>query len=188
MTTTELPPAFTFEGNFTEDPDTVPPSADVEYPCEVCGRESGPYGGRGRKPKRCPDHKRSSGRGTPRGPGAPKSAVTLADQATEALWQINGIAAFLAMMAGYPQTAGEIQAREQSFREMAHAALLTDPGLCRFILKGGIQSGKASLILCYAMFGMGVAPALVMEVKQKRAEKQAAQDAWNDDPTNFAGS
>jgi hypothetical protein len=36
--------------------DSVPPIGDFEYACEVCGVEL-KYGGRGRKPKFCADHK-----------------------------------------------------------------------------------------------------------------------------------
>lgn len=36
--------------------DDVPPVSDFEYSCEVCGVEL-TYGGRGRKPKRCAEHK-----------------------------------------------------------------------------------------------------------------------------------
>lgn len=39
--------------------DDVPPVNDFEHSCEVCGIEL-TYGGRGRKPKRCADHKAGS--------------------------------------------------------------------------------------------------------------------------------
>lgn len=155
--------------------DTVPVSSDIEYPCEVCGREAGPYSGRGRKPKKCEDCKPQS---TPRqkSPGVKGSNATLAAQATEALWQINGVAAFLCMIAGMPATAGAIGEREASFREMCYNALLTDPAMCRLILKAGTNSAKISLTVCYGMFAAAIMPTAIMELKAKKAEKLRMQE------------
>lgn len=179
--------AFTFvDADERPEMDSVPPAGDVEYPCEVCGREAGPYGGRGRKPKRCPEHKRQQTKAT-RGPGARGNNVTLAEQATEALWQINGIVAFLAMISGFPMTGAAIQEREQVFREMCYNALLTDPNMCRFILKGGIQSSKMSLAVCYGMFAAGIAPAFMAEVKERRAKKEA-EEAEYEATFNYTGN
>lgn len=154
--------------------DTAPVSGDIEYPCEVCGREAGPYGGRGRKPKKCADCKPKAAQGR-KAPGTSGANATLAGQAVEALWQINGVAAFLAMIAGLPMTGLAIQEREASFREMAYNALLTDASMCRFILKGGMQSSKVSLTICYAMFAASVMPVALTEIKAKRAKAAAEQ-------------
>lgn len=177
MTITDLPTGF---GIADEDLplDTTPPASDVEYPCEVCGREAGPYGGRGRKPKRCTEHKSSGRSNTRSAPGAKGTNATLAQQATEALWQINGMVAFLAMIAQFPLTATAIQDREVIFREMCYNALLTDPNMCRFILKGGTQSAKMSLFLCYGMFAAGIGPAFMSEIKEKRAAKEALTEEF----------
>lgn len=161
--------------------DTVPPANDIEYPCEECGREAGPYSGRGRKPKKCADCKPAVTR--TKSPGVKGSNATLAGQATEALWQINGVAAFLCMIAGMPMTAGAIGEREASFREMCYNALLTDPAMCRFILKAGTNSSKISLTVCYGMFAAAIMPTALMELKAKKAEKlRMAEDTVPVDP------
>lgn len=162
-----------------EEQDTVPSSPDVTDPCKSCGRQiDTPYGGRGRRPTQCLECKAAKTPSKKRGPGSTGSAVTLAQQATEALWQINGIGAFLAMVAGYRMTASAIQERETVFREMAYNALLTDQNLCRYILKGGLSSSKVSLGVCYLMFGMGIVPTMMEERKLKRAQKEAEQDEY----------
>jgi hypothetical protein len=175
MTITDLPSGFTFTDE-RPDQDTTPPSFDVEHPCQVCGKEV-EYGGRGPRPKFCREHRKQSA-GRTKAPGAKGSNVTLAEQATEALWQVNGMVAFLAMIAGFPLTGQEIQARETVFREMCYSALLTDPNTCRFILKGGMQSSKISLVMCYAMFLGGIAPSFMQELKERKAAKIAAQEEY----------
>lgn len=161
-----------------EEYDSVPPAADVEDPCKSCGRQiDTPYGGRGRRPTQCLDCKTKGGKSNAkRGPGTRGSNATLAEQATEALWQINGIVAFVAMLAQLPLTADTIRERETAFREMAYAALLTDPALCRSILKGGTQSGKLALVMCYAMFLFPVGTVASLELKRRKAERLAAQE------------
>jgi hypothetical protein len=161
--------------------DTVPPTNDVKKPCRSCGREiDTPYSGRGRHPTQCLDCK-SSRAPRVKAPGTKGSNATLAEQATEALWQINGMVAFLSMIAGMPMTASAIQEREQSFREMCYNALLTDPGMCRFILKAGTNSAKVSLTMCYGMFFAAIAPTAVMELKERKAKADAAKAA--EEPT-----
>jgi hypothetical protein len=160
--------------------DTVPPSSDVENPCKSCGRQIDiPYGGRGRRPTQCSDCKPAK-RTRSKAPGTRGSNATLAEQATEALWQINGVAAFLAMIAGMPMTAGAIQDREQSFREMCYNALLTDPGMCRFILKAGTNSAKISLTVCYGMFAAAITPTAIMEMKVKKAKAEQARAEYEE--------
>ena len=153
--------------------DTTPPVSDVEYPCEVCGNEAGPYGGRGRKPKYCADHRRGPTRKNTSGIKVTGTNDTLARQATEALCQINGFLALGAMVLSLHATAATIAEAQDTFREQTHAALLTDPDLCRTILKAGVKSGKLALLISYVMFGAAVVPVAVMEIKQKKAERDA---------------
>lgn len=157
-------------------PDYAPPDlSDVEYPCEVCGRESGPYGGRGRKPKRCPEHKKNPVKSAK----VTGAAGTLANQATAVLVQVNGLLAMGAMATGMFGTASAIAQANETFKEQAHAALVTDPDLCRLILKTGAKSAKLSLGLAYLGMGIAVGPTAVMEVRNKqqaRAERKAAEE------------
>src|SRR3954471_17859147 len=117
-------------------PDETPPVIDdsVEYPCQVCGREAGPYGGRGPKPKYCPEHKKGGAKKT--ATAAPRNGnATMAANAADALNQINSMGVVLCMVLGLPMTASAIADRQDGFREQAYNALLTDPALCASILK-----------------------------------------------------
>jgi len=153
--------------------DAIPPVADVEYPCDVCGKEAGPYSGRGRKPRKCPEHKRGTSSSTPKTRG---NNAVLAGQAVDALCQLNAFAGVGLMMTGYRATASALADREEAFREQAYAALVTDPALCRMILRAGTTSGKVSLIIAYAMLGAGIAPTAIVEYKSKQLLKEQAQE------------
>lgn len=153
--------------------DSAPPLSDVEYPCEVCGKEAGPYKGKGRKPKLCEDHKRgaTTKSATPiRTPG--NTNAKLAAQAADALDQMNGLVAFVAAMAQWEHTGEAIQTGRPTFRDQAYEALLTDPELCRTILRGGVMSGRVALIMAYGMFGVSVAPVALMEARQKKLARE----------------
>lgn len=145
------------------------PSSDHEYACVVCGKELF-YGGRGRKPKYCEDHRKASGGKSTRSVSGKNQA--LAASATEALCQINTLSAFGLMMFGMPLTAESITNAEQGFREQAYAALLTNPSLCQKILKAGTTSGTMALVMAYGMLGVAVGPVAYGEVTAKRREAQ----------------
>ena len=154
--------------------DVVPVADGIEYPCEVCGREAGPYGGRGRKPKYCDLHKKGARKtGT-----APKNNnAVLAKQATDALVQMNGLFGTGIYVLGFPETSSAIAERSDAFEEQAYNALLTDPALCRMILRGGTTSGKLALLIAYSMLAGGVAPTAITEYRDRRAEKIAEREA-----------
>jgi len=155
--------------------DDAPPNSAVEYPCKICGKEAGPYGGRGRKPVYCPEHKKGN-----KGSGA-KRALTGNDAkaraAASALVQLHGLAAMGLMITGMPQTASALaEVTEAGFEERAYEALLTDPALCSTILKAGTTSGRMSLLIAYAMLAGAVVPTAWQEVKSKRAT-ESEEDA-----------
>lgn len=157
-------------------PDTVPETTDVEYPCRVCGREAGPYGGRGPKPKYCPDHKKGNSTSNTRSAKVTGSAQTLAAQATGVLVQLNSLMAVGAMAMGLTGTATAIFEANPNFEEQAYQALLTDPEFCKFLLKGGAKSAKVSLGIAY--FGMGamVVPTAVNEMREKKAARELLRE------------
>lgn len=167
--------------------DTVPELDGVDYPCqklmpngELCGREAGPYGGRGPKPKVCPDHKRStSSRSGPRAPRVTGSASNLAAQAAGVLVQLNGLVAIGLMAVGLKQTASALGSCSDTFESQAYDALLTDPDLCKLILRGGIQSSRMSLGLAYVGVGSIVVPTAVNELREKKAERLARMEEMN---------
>lgn len=154
--------------------DTVPETADVEYPCRHCGREAGPYGGRGPKPKVCaeckPKKSASSGAGKVTG-----SAANLAAQATQVLAQLNGFMAIGLSAVGMFRSAGAIAAYDETFRESAYNALVTDPELCRYLLRGGVKSAKVALLVAYGGMAVNVAPHAVEEIKEMQAKRKAAK-------------
>jgi len=166
---------LTFE-DALPDMDTVPDLEDVEYPCRVCGRESGPYSGRGRKPVLCLDHK-STTRGKKSTPKVTGSAANLAAQATGVLTQLNGMIAIGLMAVGLNGTASAIAAANGTFEEQAHAALLTDPDLCKLILRGGVKSAKVALGLAYVGMGVSVVPVATMEVRAIKEQRAANRES-----------
>lgn len=162
-------------------PETFDPGVKVEYPCRVCGKESGPYGGRGPKPKLCPEHKKVSKGASPKVTG---TNASLAAQATGVLTQLNGMIAIGMMALGLNESASALAGANEGFEQQAYAALTTDPELCRLILKGGVKSAKVSLGIAYAGLGMAVLPTAVQEVR----EKKAARDAKREETENAAGT
>lgn len=163
--------------------DTVPETSEIDYPCQQCGREAGPYSGRGRKPTKCVECKpnRAAGR-----TGVSGGNEKLAALATDALCQINGLMALGAMITGFIETAGAITSAEEDFKTRTHAALLTDPALCRTILKAGTSSAKIALCISYAFMGVSVLPTAVNEVREKKALRAAAleeEQRLNDYPS-----
>lgn len=148
------------------------PTTDSTLSCEVCGK-SLVYGGRGRKPKFCPEHRRQTGKTPTVTRGGNEK---LATQATESLIQINRLTGLGLRLIGLSSSSEMIMFCEEGFRVQAYEALLTDPALCKQILSAGAVSGKFSLAIAYAMMGAQVAPVAMMEIKQKRADKQEAEE------------
>jgi hypothetical protein len=151
------------------DMDTVPPAIDIEYPCVVCGEEAGPYGGRGRKPTKCPKHKATQSGTSTKVKGA---NAALAAQATEALVQVNNILTMPLVLMGYQNSASALAKAQDGFRESTYQALLTDPRLCASIVRGGTAGGKVALLISYGMLGSAVGPVLVMEHKMIKAARE----------------
>lgn len=158
--------------------DSTPPQSDVEYPCEVCNAESGPYGGRGRKPKRCPLHKKAKS-STP-SPRVTGSAANLASQATATLVQLNGLLAVGAMAVGMFDTASAIAEHNPSFEEKAYQALLTDPELCKMIVRGGVKSARVSLFIAYTGFFVPVGMRGYNEAMEQKAAREKRKAEQND--------
>lgn len=159
---------------------TVPmdtaPETTHELVCATCGKEL-EYSGRGRKPRFCDEHKRSSS-GTSKVARSSGKNETMAAQAATVLSQFNGLIAIGLMMTGLPLTAQALETAKDAFREQAYNALLTDPDLCKLILKGGTGSGKVALAIAYGMLGTSVVPVGIMEFQSRR---EAARKAVDDD-------
>lgn len=159
-------------------PDSVPETSDVEIACEVCGREAGPYAGRGRRPTRCPDHKKGASKS---GVKASAASTNLAADATKVLSQLNGLIALGLSAAGLFGTASAIAENNSLFEQRAMAALSTDKELCRMILKTGVKSARINLAIAYAGLGVAVLPSAVNEIREKKAERDARREAEADE-------
>ena len=103
----------------------------------------------------------------------PRANGNLAGQAADVLAQVNDVIGLGLMMGGLTRTASALASRNDVFKEQAHAALSTDPGLCRMILRAGTSSAKLSLAISYVMLGAAVAPYAKMELDERRAERDA---------------
>jgi hypothetical protein len=155
--------------------DDASPEDDYEYSCEVCGKEIF-YGGKGRHPKRCDEHKKGPARkaATRPGMGTGKNG-TLARQAAAALSQVNGLIGIALLLAPgklkMPETATALAIADEGFSEQAYLALLTDPKLCALILKGGMASGRAALLIAYGMLAGAVVPVGIAEYRAYDADR-----------------
>lgn len=136
-----------------------------QYACEVCGTEL-TYGGRGRKPRFCTEHKKGAKTTPERHVGNSK----LAAQAADVLAQYNDFAV-MGLFFVAPKTASELAGRNDTFRDSAARALASDPALCKSILSAGKHSAKLSLALAYGSLVGGVLPIAVAELREMRAER-----------------
>ena len=152
--------------------DEAPPRTH-EYACEVCGIEL-TYGGRGRKPTRCAEHKRNASKA---GSGRAGSNEQLAAQAADTLTYANKFAGLGLIMLGLPATAESVALAQVSFRENVYQALLLDPKLCRRILTMGGKGATVGLVLAYGGMVSEIAPIALKEIKTRReAAAEVVQD------------
>jgi len=164
-----------------EVPDEIP--GKYEYACGVCGKEL-TYGGRGRKPKFCDDHK--AGTGKPRAKGGARNDA-LAMEAANALSQLNALIGVTLMVpalpilgdnpAYLPNTALAIAKADEGFNAAAFSALQTDPALCKMILRVGSASGKIALVVAYGMLAGAVVPIGIDEYKERKKVSGEARAA-----------
>lgn len=163
-------------------PDESP--LDLDGPsCRVCGVALD-YAGRGRKPVYCDEHRKSSRAKTTALPSSRRadSSDKLASQAATVLCNVNGFVSLAVMAAGLPQTSEAITVARDGFYIQAKEALVTDPDLCKQILRTGGLSAKVSLILAYGMMAGVVGPVAALEIRVKREERRAlATDNDNDE-------
>jgi hypothetical protein len=163
-----------------ESPNTDSP---FEYACEVCGKELY-YGGRGRKPKFCDEHKGGGKGATTRKSTARNDA--LAFEAAAALSQLNALIGLGLLVPAVPwmgdnplflpHTAVAIAHADEGFNAQAYAALQTDPALCKMILRVGSASGKIALIVAYGMLATAVVPIGVEEYKERKKNEDRSTE------------
>jgi hypothetical protein len=173
--------------SITFEPTTIPgygpPDEIPDFPeygikqCEKChARPKKTYGGRGPRPKFCDECTGAkSGSTTSKAKG--KDAV-LAGKATAALMTLHGFAALGLAVAQLPHTAAKFREEftRESFEDTVYNALLLDPELCAWICRGGVKSGKIALVIGYLLAGAAVAPTLVVELRDKKDARIAAEE------------
>lgn len=164
-------------------PDVGPdfPDLNVEYPCqhilpngERCNHEAGPYGGRGRKPKWCPEHKPTRSSATGKRAGANN---VQAQAALDALVNMHNMGAMGLMVVGMGNTANAILGTEEGFRAQMLPQLQANPKRCAQILRAGAGASEAGFWTAYAMFAAAVVPTAKQEIDVKRAEARERREA-----------
>lgn len=147
-------------------PDTAPDTA-FEYSCRVCGVELF-YGGRGRKPVLCSEHKKSSKSGGNTGTRTKGQNAALAAQAADCIVQYTHLMAVIATVTGYTDTEEAISARQDLLREQCYNALITNPARARAIARIGGSGGDLGLALAIGMFATAVGSTAVNEYRAKK--------------------
>jgi len=166
--------------------------AGSEYSCEICGAPL-EYGGRGRKPTRCEDHKRKTA-AKPRS-SAPTGDVRSALAVMESMYG----AVSLGLLMVSPQSASVWGSQIESLQASNALVLAGDKALCKSICRLGERSGKAMFFSAHVMAAVPVAIALQQDFKSRpKKAKPSTQEVsdWSfpetgetvpsDAPPNFA--
>lgn len=139
--------------------------------CEVCGTPLY-YGGRGRKPKFCDEHKRSAPKSSSGGSKGRNGAVV--DAAMANLNMLNNMAKLPIGLISAP--AGQVwNSKLDDLQAQSRAILESDPALAKSIAGAGAISGKWLLLGAYALAFKDVAAVAIIDNSQKRAAKAAAK-------------
>jgi hypothetical protein len=151
------------------------PDLNVDYPCqhilpngERCNKEAGPYGGRGRKPRFCSEHKPTRGTASV-GRRAGANAVQ-AQAALDALVNMHTMGAMGLAVVGMSNTANAVFGTEEGFRAQMLPQLQANPKRCAQILRAGAGASEAGFFAAYAMFAAAVIPVAKQELDVKRSE------------------
>jgi hypothetical protein len=91
---------------------------------------------------------------------------------------LNGFAALGLAVAQLPISSAKFRDEftRESFEDTIYNALLLDPELCAWICRGGVKSGKIALLIGYLLAGAAVAPTILVELREKKAERLAAEE------------
>lgn len=177
FTVSDIPPA---------DPvDTAPSNGSAgAYACEVCGTPLA-YGGRGRPPTRCADHKRSSGSS---GGATARRSTRDVDAAMAALNASHTSLSFLLMMVA-PDAASAWESGRPSLDDRNRRILEADPALAKRIATAASRGGAGALVISHLI---AIAPAAVIagsKYRTARAERAAMiADEMGDEPAYSAPS
>lgn len=167
----DIPPDAT-----TVDIDSGNSESSSDLTCQVCGTPL-TYGGRGRKPKFCDDHKKSpsSGSSTRSSGGRAGAEVEAAMAALEGMHTVLS----MALMVIAPNAAMEWQAQLPALNDRNRGILGADKELAKKIAKMASKGSSPMLFLSYGAAIAPVAGVASMERRRKRAEKMEAEHADN---------
>lgn len=166
----DTPPPLPRDEAPTTDSTLKTGSFDPRYP------DSTPEAPFGYKPDGSPYKRHHSSHGKSSGGMRLPATSKQAETAAAVLGKLNGLIALALWANGLKQTAEEMKNANDDFMQMAAEALAADPALCRKILSAGTSGAKAGLIMAYGMLAIDITPAVVKEMKEKKALKELEDD------------
>ncbi len=162
-------------------PDELPSNApdidSTDLSCEVCGTPI-TYAGRGRKPTRCDEHKRSKTSGTGSAPRRNVRNVEAACAALDGLYQ----AMLMPLFAVSPDAGAAWVAQIEQLNARNRIILSGDPALARKIVDGASKGGGAALLISHVIAVGPVASIAVRDVRTRRAARQPQPEPENATP------
>lgn len=99
-----------------------------------------------------------------------------AHAAASVLARLNKIVGTGLFVAGFHRTVEELADANEAFETQAAEALLDDPELVSKILSAGASSAKVALLVAYGGLAIDIAPTLIQESREKRAERRTDQE------------
>lgn len=151
-----------------EHQDTVRSVPSNDPTCRVCGKPL-QYGGRGRMPVYCDEHRKNKGaapkRTTARG-GSNSADVDAAVSALDTLYSLIGTGLF---MMGAQQSASEMAQAAVRLKKSNADFLASDPELVRMLNRGGAATGRVGFLVSNAVLLVPVIAGGVQEIAARRA-------------------
>lgn len=144
---------FTVPDGFADEAPNLKAAATPEYACEVCGKEL-IYGGRGRKPTRCDEHKRNAGKTTGGNGGTSKGQVKLIEESLTQCYLMVGLG-----LSAVPKCALDGQLVASNAAMMAHSwaqMAETDPKLRKALMKLISAAGWGTVIAAHLPVVLGI--------------------------------
>ncbi len=150
--------------------DVDPPQPSTDLSCEVCGTPL-VYGGRGRKPRYCDDHKPARSASIPRG----------SSDVAQALAVMDGMYTMLSMLLTVASPNALIMFRQQvpMLQERNAVFFAADKNLCKSVCKVGSKGGKTAFISSNAI---AIAPVIAVAVGDMRARSQVRAQSKTPQP------
>lgn len=145
-------------------------------PNGACMEPVAEWGGRGRKPVKCEEHRGRAIKSALGGKGSTGSNSRKAKQAAAILQQWNSLVAFGAYVSGMPATHDAISTAQEGFVASAEVALESNPPLCDTIIGLGQNSGNLGLAIVYAQLLAAVGPVAYIEINMKRAARKEDEE------------